>query len=62
MFRSSHDLVRPQILMSRLLDSQLLSLCSPLFEAFDETRLFRLSSTEQRSQLKRQFKRHGMSF
>lgn len=44
-------------LMSRLLDSQVLSLCSPLFDAFDETRLFRaFSSTEQRSLLKRQFK------
>lgn len=47
---------KTKMLMSRLLDSQLLSLCSPLFEAFDETRLFRSSSTEQRSQLKRQFK------
>lgn len=47
---------KTKILMSRLLDSQLLSLCSPLFEAFDETRLFRSSSPEQRSQLKRQFK------
>eukprot|EP00913_Durusdinium_trenchii_P026246 g24625.t1 len=34
---------KTKILMSRLLDSQLLSLCSPLFEAFDETRLFRSS-------------------
>jgi len=48
--------MKTKMLMSRLLDSQLLSLCSPLFEAFDETRLFRSSSTEQRSQLKRQFK------
>jgi len=44
-----------KLLMARLLDSQLLSLCSPLFEAFDETRLFRAPS-EQRVQLKRQFK------
>ncbi|CAE7296207.1 AERO1 [Symbiodinium pilosum] len=44
-----------KLLMSRLLDSQLLSLCSPLFEAFDETRLFNAPS-EQRSLLKRQFK------
>ncbi|CAE8637630.1 unnamed protein product [Polarella glacialis] len=51
-------------LVTRLLDSQLLSICSPLFEAFDETRLFqsseakslRTASAEQRSQLKRQFK------
>eukprot|EP00931_Biecheleriopsis_adriatica_P056632 TRINITY_DN33565_c0_g1_i1.p1 TRINITY_DN33565_c0_g1~~TRINITY_DN33565_c0_g1_i1.p1 ORF type:complete len:1185 (+),score=298.75 TRINITY_DN33565_c0_g1_i1:50-3556(+) len=48
---------KTRVLMTRLLDSQLLSLCSPLFEAFDETRLFRQSaSPEQRSQLKRQFK------
>jgi len=48
---------KTRMLLTRLLDSQLLSLCSPLFEAFDETRLFRQSaSPEQRSQLKRQFK------
>jgi len=44
-----------KLLMARLLDSQLLSLCSPLFEAFDETRLFHAPS-EQRGALKRQFK------
>lgn len=53
-------------LMARLLDSQVLSLCSPLFDAFDETRLFRnvsltdyaeqRAAAEQRSRLKRQFK------
>jgi len=53
-------------LMARLLDSQVLSLCSPLFDAFDETRLFQNTSltdyaeqraaAEQRSRLKRQFK------
>mmetsp|Transcript_120085 Transcript_120085/g.299554 ORF Transcript_120085/g.299554 Transcript_120085/m.299554 type:complete len:1223 (-) Transcript_120085:541-4209(-) len=43
-------------LVGRLLDSQVLSVCSPLFDAFDETRLFRGTSSEQRSQLKRQFK------
>jgi flavocytochrome c len=50
-------------LMNRLLDSQVLSLCSPLFDAFDETRLFKdtvssedRAAAEQRSRLKRQFK------
>ncbi|CAJ1350162.1 unnamed protein product [Effrenium voratum] len=48
---------KTKMLMARLLDSRLLSLCSPLFEAFDETRLFRSNwNPEQRSQLKRQFK------
>eukprot|EP00930_Biecheleria_cincta_P084104 TRINITY_DN73595_c0_g1_i1.p1 TRINITY_DN73595_c0_g1~~TRINITY_DN73595_c0_g1_i1.p1 ORF type:complete len:1181 (+),score=280.85 TRINITY_DN73595_c0_g1_i1:35-3544(+) len=48
---------KTRVLMTRLLDSQLLSVCSPLFEAFDETRLFRESADpQQRSQLKRQFK------
>jgi flavocytochrome c len=54
-------------LIRRLLDSQVLSLCSPLFEAFDETRLFKSSGkgldvmqerheAEHRIRLKRQFK------
>jgi flavocytochrome c len=43
-------------LMTRLLDSQVLSLCSPLFDAFDETQLFRATTNEHRSMLKKQFK------
>lgn len=50
-------------LVGRLLDSQVLSLCSPLFEAFDETQLFKTlqdvderAAAEKRSLLKRQFK------
>lgn len=35
---------------------QVLTVCSPLFDAFDETRLFQHTSAEQRSSLKRQFK------
>mmetsp|Transcript_38355 Transcript_38355/g.82994 ORF Transcript_38355/g.82994 Transcript_38355/m.82994 type:complete len:1187 (-) Transcript_38355:253-3813(-) len=42
-------------LVERFLQSQVLSVCSPLFDAFDETRLFQ-GSSEHRSQLKRQFK------
>lgn len=48
--------LRTHNLISRLLDSQVLSVCSPVFEAFDETQLFRTTSAEQRSTLKRQFK------
>eukprot|EP00929_Paragymnodinium_shiwhaense_P102064 TRINITY_DN65269_c0_g1_i1.p1 TRINITY_DN65269_c0_g1~~TRINITY_DN65269_c0_g1_i1.p1 ORF type:complete len:1260 (-),score=309.65 TRINITY_DN65269_c0_g1_i1:444-4223(-) len=48
---------RTQSLMTMLLGSQVLSVCSPLFEAFDETRLFSsIRTPEQRSQVKRQFK------
>mmetsp|Transcript_5827 Transcript_5827/g.13893 ORF Transcript_5827/g.13893 Transcript_5827/m.13893 type:complete len:1174 (+) Transcript_5827:51-3572(+) len=43
-------------LMVRLLESQVLSVCSPVFGAFDETRLFGEKSSEQRRELKRQFK------
>jgi flavocytochrome c len=57
------EVSKTRILMGRLLDSQLLSLCSPLFEAFDETRLFKDTvfgeerfAAEHRSRLKRQFK------
>jgi len=51
-----HDDHITRTLMRRLLDSQVLSVCSPLFEAFDETRLFRTESNEQRVALKRRFK------
>lgn len=47
--------IKTKSLVQRLLDSQVLSLCSPLFDAFDETALFQ-HGPEQRSQLKRQFK------
>eukprot|EP00971_Amphidinium_carterae_P220996 4387639-Amphidinium_carterae.1 len=39
--------------MVRLLESQVLSVCSPVFGAFDETRLFGEKSSEQRRELKR---------
>mmetsp|Transcript_83198 Transcript_83198/g.240360 ORF Transcript_83198/g.240360 Transcript_83198/m.240360 type:complete len:1161 (+) Transcript_83198:103-3585(+) len=52
----SHEDRRTTSLMGRLLDSQVLSVCSPLFEAFDESSLFQTKSKEQRAQLKRQFK------
>lgn len=42
-------------LVRRLLDSQVLSVCSQLFDAFDESSLFQ-HGPEHRSQLKRQFK------
>jgi len=57
------ETIKTRSLVGRLLDSQVLSLCSPLFEAFDETRLFKdtvdaedRTAAEQRSRLKRQFK------
>jgi len=53
------DTSTTKALVRRLLDSQVLSLCSPLFEAFDETRLFGSNSPESpedRILLKRKFK------
>merc|ERR1719460_2365780 len=61
------DAEATRALIRRLLDSQVLSLCSPLFEAFDETRLFKSTGksldvmqerheAEHRIRLKRQFK------
>lgn len=54
---SRHEARKTKALMQRLLDSNVLSLCSPLFDAFDETKLFHVQqSPQQRSALKRQFK------
>lgn len=50
------QLVLTKSLIDRFLDSQVLSLCSPLFDAFDENRLFQEGTAERRSILKRQFK------
>lgn len=48
---------KTKALVQRLLSSHVLSLCSPLFDAFDETKLFSESkSSRERSALKRQFK------